>query len=122
MLRRLLPFLFAAPYRRVNPPSSQTITTMSGQQPEIATFAAGCFWGVEHIFLKHYPPAQNKGILKTAVGYTGGKSESTNPSYREVCTGTTDHAEAVRIEFDPSIVKYDELVGTCRDIDRRPSP
>ncbi|KAI0076870.1 peptide methionine sulfoxide reductase [Panus rudis PR-1116 ss-1] len=83
---------------------------MSGVKPEIATFAAGCFWGVEHIFLKHYPISQNKGILRTRVGYTGGKEEAKNPDYRTVCTGTTDHAEALRIEFDPSIVKYDELV------------
>ena len=81
--------------------------------PEVATFASGCFWGVEHIFLKHFPPAENKGILKTAVGYTGGKEDAKNPDYRTVCTGTTDHAEAVRIEFDPSVVKYDELVGAC---------
>ena len=80
---------------------------------EVATFASGCFWGVEHIFLKHFPPKENKGILKTAVGYTGGKEDSKNPDYRTVCTGATDHAEAVRIEFDPSIVKYEELVGEC---------
>lgn len=61
--------------------------------------------------MKHYPPSENKGILKTAVGYTGGKDSSVDPSYRQVCTGTTDHAEALRIEFDPSIVTYDELVG-----------
>ncbi|RPD68400.1 peptide methionine sulfoxide reductase [Lentinus tigrinus ALCF2SS1-7] len=84
---------------------------MSGNgTPEVATFASGCFWGVEHIFLKHFPPKENKGILKTAVGYTGGKEDATNPDYRTVCSGSTDHAEAVRIEFDPSIVKYDELV------------
>jgi len=77
---------------------------------EVATFASGCFWGTEHIFLKHYPPAQNKGIIKTSVGYTGGKEDAANPEYREVCSGETGHAEAVRIEFDPSIVKYDELV------------
>lgn len=86
---------------------------IASQQPEIATFAAGCFWGVEHIYLKHYPPSQNKGILKTAVGYTGGKVSSVNPGYREVCTGATEHAEALRIEFDPSVVSYDELVGEC---------
>ena len=80
-------------------------------KPETATFAAGCFWGVEHIFLKHYPPSQNKGILSTKVGYTGGNPIVTNPSYRLVCGGATDHAEAVKIEFDPSIVSYDELVG-----------
>ncbi|KIL59810.1 hypothetical protein M378DRAFT_168812 [Amanita muscaria Koide BX008] len=77
---------------------------------QIATFAAGCFWGVEHIFLKHYPPSNDKGILKTSVGYTGGKPNSTNPSYRAVCEGTTEHAEAVKIEFDPAKVTYDELV------------
>ncbi|THU97046.1 peptide methionine sulfoxide reductase [Dendrothele bispora CBS 962.96] len=77
---------------------------------DVAIFAAGCFWGVEHIFLKHYPPQQNKGILKTAVGYTGGKESATDPSYRQVCSGTTDHAEALRIEFDPNVVSYDELV------------
>jgi len=79
-------------------------------QPEIATFASGCFWGVEHIFLKHFPPSQNKGILKTAVGYTGGNPLVSNPDYKSVCTGATDHAEAVRIEFDPSIVTYAQLV------------
>ena len=84
---------------------------VASQQPEVATFASGCFWGVEHIFLKHYPPSEHKGILRTAVGYTGGKDSSVNPSYREVCTGTTQHAEALRIEFDPSVVTYDELVG-----------
>ena len=63
-----------------------------------ATLAAGCFWGVEHIFLKHYPISENKGILQTAVGYTGGKEDVTNPSYRLVCTGTTDPAEALRIK------------------------
>ncbi|KAK0438904.1 peptide methionine sulfoxide reductase [Armillaria borealis] len=75
---------------------------------EIATFASGCFWGVQHIFLKHYP--EGKGIINTAVGYTGGKSDATSPDYKTVCTGSTDHAEAVNIEFDPAVVGYDELV------------
>jgi len=79
-------------------------------QPEIATFASGCFWGVEHIFLKHFPPSQNKGIISTNVGYTGGNPLVTNPSYQTVCSGATDHAEAVKIEFDPTIVTYDQLV------------
>ncbi|KAG6831112.1 hypothetical protein H0H87_006137 [Tephrocybe sp. NHM501043] len=77
---------------------------------QIATFASGCFWGTEHIFLKHYPPSQNKGILKTSVGYTGGNPLVTNPDYKTVCSGATDHAEAVKIEFDPSIVGYADLV------------
>jgi len=83
-------------------------------EPEIATFAEGCFWGVEHIFLKYFPPSQNKGILKTSVGYTGGNPIVTYPTYRTVCSGATDHAEALRIEFDPGIVSYQELVGEYR--------
>ncbi|KAH7928026.1 PMSR-domain-containing protein [Leucogyrophana mollusca] len=98
-------------YRKgVDPSLYRTNMTSASQQPEIATFASGCFWGVEHIFLKHYPPSQNKGIIKTSVGYTGGKESSTNPSYREVCTGSTSHAEALKIEFDPTVVSYAELV------------
>ena len=85
--------------------------TTLGSTPEIATFAAGCFWGVEHIFLKYYPIKENKGILKTSVGYTGGYEQATNPDYKTVCSGSTNHAEALRIEFDPSVVKYEELVG-----------
>jgi peptide-methionine (S)-S-oxide reductase len=85
---------------------------LASSASEIATFASGCFWGTEHIFLKHYPPAENKGILKTAVGYTGGLESILTPTYKAVCTGSTNHAESVKIEFDPSIVTYDELVGT----------
>ncbi|CCM02060.1 uncharacterized protein FIBRA_04136 [Fibroporia radiculosa] len=82
----------------------------SATMSEIATFAAGCFWGVEHIFLKHYPIAQNKGLLRTAVGYTGGLAEAVNPDYKTVCTGRTGHAESLRIEFDSAVVTYAELV------------
>jgi len=78
---------------------------------QVATFASGCFWGVEHIFLKQWPPKLDKGILKTSVGYTGGKEDVANPDYRSVCTGQTGHAEAVRISYDPDKVSYDELVG-----------
>ncbi|KAI0315283.1 peptide methionine sulfoxide reductase, partial [Amylostereum chailletii] len=74
------------------------------------TFASGCFWGTEHIFLKQWPIKEDKGILKTSVGYTGGKSDIANPSYQDVCTGGTDHAEALRIKFDPSKLTYEELV------------
>ncbi|KAL0080338.1 hypothetical protein J3Q64DRAFT_1759575 [Phycomyces blakesleeanus] len=71
---------------------------------ETATFAAGCFWGVEHIFNKHF---LKDGII-TRVGYMGGQLE--NPSYKQVKTGTTDHAEVCEIKFDPSKVSYETLV------------
>ena len=68
-----------------------------------ATFAAGCFWGVEAEF------RQIKGVKQTAVGYSGGTLES--PSYQDVCSGRTGHAEAVEIEYDPAQVSYEQLLN-----------
>ena len=70
--------------------------------PEKATFGAGCFWGVELAFRKI------DGVIDAAVGYTGGTSE--NPSYEDVCTGKTGHAEVVDVVFDPSRVAFDRLL------------
>lgn len=70
---------------------------------EVATFAGGCFWGVEEI-LRALP-----GVLDTTVGYTGGTLE--NPSYRDVMRGDTGHAESVEVVFDPSRISYEELLG-----------
>ncbi len=69
---------------------------------ERATFAAGCFWGVEAAFSKV------EGVISTKVGYTGGTLKE--PSYNDVSTGQTGHAESVDIVFDESIIKYEELL------------
>ena len=69
---------------------------------EIAVLALGCFWGPE----KKY--GQLDGVCRTEVGYCGGNSPNTN--YREVCTGTTNHADAVKLEFDPKVITYEEII------------
>ena len=79
-----------------------------------ATFAAGCFWHVEHAF------RQVAGVLEVESGYTGGDTD--HPSYRDVCTGRTGHAEAVRVEYDPARVSYDDLLTVfwqCHDPTQR---
>ena len=70
---------------------------------EIATFAAGCFWGVEETFGKV------PGVITTSVGYAGGHVE--NVGYKQVCSGNTGHAESVQVEFDPSVVSFDQLLN-----------
>ncbi|TSC55763.1 MAG: methionine-S-sulfoxide reductase [Parcubacteria group bacterium Gr01-1014_18] len=70
---------------------------------KIAAFGAGCFWGVEAEFRKM------KGVAETAVGFMGGKVE--NPSYDRVCFGNTGHAEVVEVQYDPSVVSYEQLLA-----------
>lgn len=67
-----------------------------------ATFAAGCFWHVEDLF------AKTSGVTSTKVGYTGGTLAK--PTYQDVCSDTTGHAEAVQVEYDPGMVSYDDLL------------
>lgn len=69
---------------------------------EIATFGAGCFWCVEAVF------QELNGVIKVESGYMGGQTE--NPTYRDVCTGTTGHAEVTRITFDSTVISYEELL------------
>ncbi|MDP9005444.1 MAG: peptide-methionine (S)-S-oxide reductase MsrA [Actinomycetota bacterium] len=74
---------------------------------EKATFGAGCFWGIEAAF------RQVPGVVSTAVGYMGGATEE--PSYRQVCSGRTGHAEVVQVEYDPERLSYDDVLAVFWD-------
>lgn len=86
------------------PATTITTTTTTTPITEKATFGAGCFWGTEHIFNKHF---KNSGIISTKVGFMGGELD--NPSYKQVKTGTTNHAEVCEIIYDPSQVSFERL-------------
>ncbi|WP_165995655.1 peptide-methionine (S)-S-oxide reductase MsrA [Bacillus sp. Cs-700] len=84
------------------PKKINTITGNGVVTVEQATFAAGCFWGVEALF------QQLNGVISTAAGFTGG--ETINPTYEDVYSELTGHAESVQVEYDPSLISYEELV------------
>ncbi|OMJ12277.1 Peptide methionine sulfoxide reductase A2-1 [Smittium culicis] len=82
-----------------------TIITKSASAPnsEFAEFAAGCFWSVELMFQRLH------GVLQTQVGYSGGSIP--NPTYKQVCSGSTGHAESVLLEYDPAVISYNQLLN-----------
>src|SRR3954462_7567016 len=82
--------------------SSSLINAHNGERTDTATFATGCFWCTEAIF------EELNGVLKVTSGYSGGTVE--NPTYKEVCTGETGHAECVQVVYDPNKISYDELL------------
>lgn len=88
---------------QVRPSSTSTMADNQNENTSVATFAAGCFWGVELAFQRL------DGVTKTTVGYSNGETE--NPTYKQVCSDKTSHAEAIRIEFDPKGISYGELLA-----------
>lgn len=76
---------------------------------QAATFAGGCFWGLELVYQR------TPGVLSTQVGYTGGHSNAKDPTYTDVCSGGTGHAEAVMLLYDPSVIEYKSLVNVLLD-------
>ncbi len=85
-------------------PGAKMQNTEKSKNYEKATFAAGCFWGVESAFRELI----GKGVISTRVGYTGGHTE--NPTYQQVCSHTTGHAEAVEVTYDPKEITYQQLL------------
>jgi peptide-methionine (S)-S-oxide reductase len=104
MKKKLIPVLAGLFSVTLNYGQAPTEKTMNSTKSDlqVATFAAGCFWCTEAVFV------DVKGVVSVASGYSGGKVK--NPSYEEVCTGSTGHAESIQVSFDPSKVSYTELL------------
>lgn len=110
-LARLLRPLTTSSSLAAQPESLSARQTSFPPNAQKATVAAGCFWGVEHLFRRRF--GNDKGLLDARVGYIGGGSKNTStspPTYRTVCSGTTGHAEALQITFDPDAVSYSQLL------------
>jgi len=89
--------------KKISAEKNKAINTMNEQKGlQVATVAGGCFWCTEALFL------ELKGVKKVVSGYTGGMVK--NPTYKEVCTGTTGHAEAIEITFDPGQISYEDIL------------
>jgi peptide-methionine (S)-S-oxide reductase len=95
-------FSSAEPNNNVKIKSMDNNITVNGQKTDTATFGTGCFWCTEAIF------QEVEGVIKVTSGYSGG--ETKDPTYKEVCTGTTGHAECLNIVYDPAKISFDELL------------
>lgn len=102
VLLSLLLFLFVQAQEPESSTNYSGVSTMNSEEIEHATFGAGCFWCVEAVF------EEVKGIKSAVAGYAGG--EVRNPSYRQVASGQTEHAEVARITYDPEVITYKQLL------------
>lgn len=82
-----------------------SVIQLTKDSHQLATFAAGCFWSVELVYQRQ------PGVIQTQVGYAGG-NDTKSTTYQEVCSGSTGHAEAVRLEYDPQVITYQQLLET----------
>ena len=97
-MKRVFIFAYVLVCLVVQAQNQKTMSTSS----QLATFGSGCFWCTEAVFL------DVKGVKEVASGYMGGKIK--NPSYKDVCTGTTGHAEVIQLKYDPAQVSYEDLL------------